>query len=152
MGLAEVGVGPPSVPGRGALGGGPAGPALPYSRPVGITIPAIGVQAPVEAVGRAPNGAIDPPPLEQADIAGWYAQGPAPGEPGASVIVGHADDRSGPAVFYRLRAPPPRTPLAGTPPGPRGGGGAGGGPPPGPQTRPPPPPGRRAGGPRRAPP
>lgn len=109
MGLAELGVAPPSVPGWGALDGGPAGPALPYSRPVGITIPAIGVRARVEAVGRARNGAIDPPPLEQADTAGWYAQGPAPGEPGASVIVGHVDDRSGPAVFYRLGALRPGT-------------------------------------------
>ncbi|OMQ14280.1 class F sortase, partial [Modestobacter sp. VKM Ac-2676] len=28
--------------------------------------------------------------------------GPAPGQPGPAVLAGHVDDRSGPAVFFRL--------------------------------------------------
>src|SRR5439155_6234823 len=36
------------------------------------------------------------------DVAGWYAEGPAPGQPGPAVLAGHVDSRAGPAVFYRL--------------------------------------------------
>jgi sortase (surface protein transpeptidase) len=36
------------------------------------------------------------------EVAGWYALGPKPGEPGASVVVGHLDSKEGPGVFYRL--------------------------------------------------
>jgi hypothetical protein len=35
-------------------------------------------------------------------VAGWYDLGPAPGDPGAAVVLGHVDSTSGPAVFYRL--------------------------------------------------
>ena len=35
---------------------------------------------------------------------GWFVGGPEPGETGAAVIVGHVDSKSGPGVFYRLRA------------------------------------------------
>ena len=34
--------------------------------------------------------------------AGWFAEGPAPGQVGPAVIAGHVDSRTGPAVFYRL--------------------------------------------------
>lgn len=33
---------------------------------------------------------------------GWWSTGPAAGDPGAAVIVGHVDSMVGPAVFYRL--------------------------------------------------
>jgi sortase (surface protein transpeptidase) len=36
------------------------------------------------------------------DRAGWYADGPTPGEFGPSVIGAHVDSKAGPAVFYRL--------------------------------------------------
>ncbi len=36
------------------------------------------------------------------DHAGWWSRGPSPGSPGAAVIVGHVDSRTGPAVFYGL--------------------------------------------------
>jgi len=44
------------------------------------------------------------PPLSYTGTheAGWYKLGPAPGQEGAAVIVGHVDSSSGPAVFYRL--------------------------------------------------
>jgi sortase (surface protein transpeptidase) len=35
-------------------------------------------------------------------VAGWYAGGTRPGDPGSAVILGHVDSKSGPAVFYRL--------------------------------------------------
>lgn len=34
--------------------------------------------------------------------AGWFDQGPVPGQAGSSVILGHVDSQDGPAVFYRL--------------------------------------------------
>jgi sortase (surface protein transpeptidase) len=34
--------------------------------------------------------------------AGWYVDGPAPGELGPAIIAGHVDSRTGPAVFHRL--------------------------------------------------
>jgi hypothetical protein len=33
---------------------------------------------------------------------GWFDRGPKPGRVGPAVIAGHVDDRSGPAVFFRL--------------------------------------------------
>ena len=33
---------------------------------------------------------------------GWYKLGPVPGEMGSAVILGHVDDKKGPAVFYKL--------------------------------------------------
>ena len=44
------------------------------------------------------------PPLSQAQEAGWYRLGPAPGARGAAVIAGHVDTTRGPAVFFRLGA------------------------------------------------
>ena len=35
---------------------------------------------------------------------GWFRLGPAPGQLGSAVILGHVDDYKGPAAFYRLRA------------------------------------------------
>jgi sortase (surface protein transpeptidase) len=34
--------------------------------------------------------------------AGWYARGPAPGETGPAVVLGHLDSYTGPAIFARL--------------------------------------------------
>jgi sortase (surface protein transpeptidase) len=36
-------------------------------------------------------------------VAGWYAPGTRPGDPGSAVILGHVDSKHAPAVFYRLR-------------------------------------------------
>jgi hypothetical protein len=36
--------------------------------------------------------------------AGWYSEGPAPGDAGPAVIVGHVDDYRGPAVFARIKS------------------------------------------------
>ncbi|GAA5766976.1 hypothetical protein Aros01_03477 [Streptosporangium roseum] len=65
-------------------------------------IPRIGVNAPLVVLGLEGDGALAVPPLDHADVAGWYGGGPTPGEPGSAVIVGHLDTRTGPAVFARL--------------------------------------------------
>ncbi|MFJ8829111.1 class F sortase [Micromonospora aurantiaca] len=81
---------------------GTAGPALPRSTPVRITVPRIGVDAEVVPVATDADGALEVPPLERPEVAGWYHPGPAPGQAGNAVLVGHVDSQHGPAVFFDL--------------------------------------------------
>jgi Sortase domain len=79
--------------------------AAPMSRslPVSVKIPAIGVRASLLRLGLQANGAIAVPPLTRPFLAGWFDQGPTPGQRGTAVIVGHVDAAGvGPAVFYEL--------------------------------------------------
>jgi sortase (surface protein transpeptidase) len=71
--------------------------------PVRIDIPRIGVASSLLRLGREPDGTVATPPLRRAAVAGWYALGPRPGDPGSAVILGHVDSKRGPAVFFRLR-------------------------------------------------
>ena len=83
---------------------GPPGPpaAVPSrgSPPVRVRIPAIGVDSSLARLGLNSDGSIEVP----ADFnqAGWYDKGPAPGEVGPAVVLGHLDSFTGPAVFARL--------------------------------------------------
>ncbi|HEY5837242.1 class F sortase, partial [Streptomyces sp.] len=76
---------------------------LPAAEPVRVDIASIGLHA--QVVGRGlRDGTVDPPPYDTPEVAGWYRDGPAPGSPGAALIVGHVDTKTGPAVFYHLGA------------------------------------------------
>ncbi|MER6997888.1 class F sortase [Streptomyces sp. NPDC000410] len=75
---------------------------LPYSPASRISIPSLRVDAPAVEVGLDRNGWIDTPPPQEANLAGWYQNGISPGQQGTSVIVGHVDIATGPAVFYGL--------------------------------------------------
>ncbi|MEU9045335.1 MULTISPECIES: class F sortase [unclassified Kitasatospora] len=77
-------------------------PPLPASVPTRIRIPAIKVDAPVTGVGLTAARQLATPPMEQRNLTGWYRVGAAPGAAGNAIVVGHADNHSGPAVFYRL--------------------------------------------------
>jgi hypothetical protein len=77
-------------------------PPLPRSEPVSISIPRIGVSAPVTRLGLRPDGRIEEPPLSRPELTGWYSEGPSPGEAGPSVILGHVDANRRAAVFSRL--------------------------------------------------
>lgn len=80
-----------------------AAPDLPRSLPTRISIPSIGVDAPVRPTGLDSDGSIQVPPLDEPALTGWYTSGAAPGQRGSAVILGHVDTRrDGPAVFYRL--------------------------------------------------
>jgi sortase (surface protein transpeptidase) len=68
--------------------------------PVRVEIPSIGVASSLDRLGRAPDGTVEVP--SDWEVAGWYAPGPRPGDPGSAVILGHVDSKRGPAVFYRL--------------------------------------------------
>jgi sortase (surface protein transpeptidase) len=67
-----------------------------------IVIPAVGVSAKVIPLGLNKDGTIQTP--TKWGVTGWYTDGPTPGKRGPAVVVGHVDSKSGPAVFYRLRA------------------------------------------------
>jgi sortase (surface protein transpeptidase) len=73
----------------------------PTPAPVRLRIPRIGVSSRLQRLGQAPDKTVEVP--NDWDVAGWYAPGTRPGDPGSAVILGHVDSRSGPAVFYRLR-------------------------------------------------
>jgi sortase (surface protein transpeptidase) len=68
--------------------------------PVRLAIPAIGVNAPLELLGLTSDGAMEAP-VGWWD-AGWYRYGPLPGQSGNSVIAGHLDSTTGPALFWHL--------------------------------------------------
>jgi hypothetical protein len=78
-------------------------PVLEPSRPLRVTIPALKVEAPILEVGLAKDGSVDVPPVERHREAGWFADGPTPGQFGPALIVGHADSRTGPSVFHGLQ-------------------------------------------------
>ncbi|WP_061295206.1 class F sortase [Herbidospora cretacea] len=78
--------------------------ALKSSRPLKISIPAVGVnRAKIGTVGVTKKGEIGTPPLSRPKDTAWYKNGPAPGDQGPAVILGHVNTRSGAAVFSRLR-------------------------------------------------
>jgi sortase (surface protein transpeptidase) len=73
--------------------------------PVRLEIPAIRVDTGLQRLGQEQDGTVEVPKgPHQWDMAGWYAEGTRPGDPGSAVILGHVDSKSdGPAVFFRLR-------------------------------------------------
>ena len=70
------------------------------SVPVSLRIPSIGVSVSVSKLGLNPDGTAQVP-TNYAEP-GWFRLGPAPGQVGSAVILGHVDDKKGPAVFYKL--------------------------------------------------
>jgi sortase (surface protein transpeptidase) len=68
--------------------------------PVRVRIPSLGVNSPLERLGRSNGGTVEVP--VHWGRAGWYRNGPRPGEHGAAVILGHVDSPTGPAVFAGL--------------------------------------------------
>jgi LPXTG-site transpeptidase (sortase) family protein len=75
---------------------------LARSEPTHISVPSVGIDAPVMSVGKAADGTIQTPPVLEW-ITGWYKYSPTPGETGPSVIVGHVDSYKGISVFWKLR-------------------------------------------------
>lgn len=70
--------------------------------PARLAIPALGIDAPVVAVGIEDDGEMEIP--ADVDQAGWYRFGASPGAEGSAVIAGHVDSRTqGLGIFARLR-------------------------------------------------
>lgn len=70
------------------------------SVPISVTIPALGLQEPLIELGIDPEGAMEVP-YDFGDV-GWFTGAGKPGGVGPTVIAGHVDSRTGPAVFFRL--------------------------------------------------
>lgn len=93
------------VPQSGALAvsaSSKGGPRKQMPIPLRISIPAIGANSRLIPLGLNRDRTIQVP--KSFGLAGWFKPGPEPGERGAAVILGHVDSKSGPGVFYRLRA------------------------------------------------
>lgn len=70
------------------------------SRPTRVKIPSAGVDAgPVLRLGLDGAGELQVPPVDRAELAGWYDRGVTPGEKGPSVLVAHYDTAKGPALM-----------------------------------------------------
>ena len=102
----EAGSGPTPTASADAFAAGglqdPAGSptVVDVGRPAAVRIPSLGVSSTLEELRVEPSGALGVP--VDYDRAGWYADGPAPGEVGPAIIAGHVDSTTGPAVFFRL--------------------------------------------------
>ncbi len=70
----------------------------PKISPKTLIIPRLNIKAPIDPVGLTPNGSMGVP--SEPDRVVWYKYGPLPGELGNSVIAGHVDWYTGPAIFY----------------------------------------------------
>ncbi|MBA2767967.1 MAG: class F sortase [Sporichthyaceae bacterium] len=73
-------------------------PSVPAPRRV--RIPDLGVDSTLEFLDRRADKTVEVPKDWQR--AGWYRDGPRPGEPGSAVILGHVDSPQGPAIFSGL--------------------------------------------------
>ncbi len=76
--------------------------SLPPSDPVRLRIPDIGVDAPMMPLELDGEGTLQTPPADNPGMAGWYADGTAPGAVGTAVTAGHVDTQLGPGVFHEL--------------------------------------------------
>ncbi|MGQ0576385.1 MAG: class F sortase [Pseudonocardia sp.] len=108
--LAGCGSGPAPVPGNAP---GPAtasdttpGPRaaiapLGTSEPVGLVVPAIGVDSsPLLDLGLDPAGKLEVPP--DAAGVGWFDLSPTPGALGPSIIAAHVDYKGVPGPYQKL--------------------------------------------------
>ena len=86
------------------LGAGPvvAVPAVARtsSPPVALEVPDLGLDTRLAGTRTGRDGTLQVP--ADASRAAWYVDGPAPGDLGPAVIVGHLDSREGPGVFQGL--------------------------------------------------
>lgn len=64
-----------------------------------VRILGVGIDGALDPLGIGDAGELEPPDHGRA---GWYADGPEPGEPGRAVIAGHLDSVDGPDVFASL--------------------------------------------------
>jgi hypothetical protein len=89
--------------GAPAVGAAAAGQAAQVARPVWVSVPAIGIKkTKLIHLGLTKRGALQVP--HSTTVAGWFTGGPRPGAVGSAVIAGHVDSKTGPGIFFWLRA------------------------------------------------
>jgi hypothetical protein len=98
--------GPPPLPSRILM---PTAPILPDDHvrltldrraPFKIVIKKISMWVLIDPIGLRRDGRVETPPYDKSDRAFWYRNGPAPGQPGAAVILGHVDNKERIAAFF----------------------------------------------------
>lgn len=67
-----------------------------------VSIQKIRAQSSLVPLGLNADRTLQVPPLDQVQQAGFYSQGPLPGDVGPAVIVGHINGNGRPGVFSRL--------------------------------------------------
>jgi sortase (surface protein transpeptidase) len=88
---------------RPAVSAAPAGKAPVVAKPVWVSIPAIGIKkTTLIHLGLTRQGTLQVP--KTTTVAGWFTGGPRPGAVGSAVIAGHVDSKTGPGIFFWLRA------------------------------------------------
>jgi Sortase domain len=95
----------------------PQAPPMPVvADPASVSIPKLGVESKLIDLGLNPDGSVQVPPVEQPEIAGWYAgektdkdgDETKPGQRGSAVIAAHVDgltptgEKGQPGLFARL--------------------------------------------------
>lgn len=90
----------PSLPLPGPVVDEPEVEEAPVADPVRVRVPALGIDAPVGALGVDEANELQVP--ENPADTGWWSGGAKPGEDGPAVVVGHVDSYEGPGVFHRL--------------------------------------------------
>lgn len=95
--------------GCGAAANGAPGPTqattllgLPPANPVELRIEAIGASSTLIPLGLNPDQTIEVPSVQTPMQAGWYTHGPAPGELGPAVILGHVNGGGQNGIFDEL--------------------------------------------------
>jgi hypothetical protein len=78
----------------------PKGPLLERSRPTKVTLPGLGVSAPIIDLALRSDKRMEVP--DNGTEAGWFKNSPTPGELGPAIIAAHVTHRSKPAVFFEL--------------------------------------------------
>ena len=69
--------------------------------PVELAIPVVSIRSRLVGLRLNNDGTVQVP--QDYGAAGWYADGPAPGDAGSpAILIGHVDSASGPGIFFRL--------------------------------------------------
>lgn len=109
VGVSALGTGPGEAPERIDRGSLPVHPgsgraASSESRtpaaPIRVRIPAISLDQPLTSLRVQQDGRLAVP--DEPGNIGWWSDGPRPGGPGATVVVGHVDSATGPGAFHGL--------------------------------------------------
>ena len=77
-------------------------PPASSSRGLVLDIARIGASSTLVPLGLNPDRTVATPPVGRPGQAGYYENGPLPGEPGPAVVLGHINGGGRPGVFSRL--------------------------------------------------
>lgn len=81
----------------------PVEPApLPIQAPNQLVIGKLGVDTQLTTLGLTDDNEHEVPPDTTPEVAGWYEGGPAPGEIGPAILLGHINGDGKPGIFEKL--------------------------------------------------